>query len=73
MALNRSPEFKSLNPKPSAAKLLVNRSFLFIFSYVFYASNPGVPCVILIWTLDLHLNKLSEGPLGNATYLISSI
>ena len=101
MALNRSPEFKSLNPKPSAAKLfgtlrpsfeqtkksstmqssipnfkqlsqvVLKHKIFFMFSYVFLCFKPLA--YGHFGPSDLGLNKLGKRPLGNATYLISSI
>ena len=43
------------------------------FSMYFYGLNLGPPGMGHLRTWDLHLNKIGKGPLGNATYQISSI
>ena len=44
-----------------------------IFFYVFLWFKPRTPGADHLLSWDLHLNKLGKGPLGNATYQISSI
>ena len=43
------------------------------FSMYIYDLNLGPPGAGHLGTWDLHLNKLCKGPLGNATYYISSV
>ena len=50
----------------SLSQVVLKKIFEYCSMY-FYGLNLGPPC------LGLHLKKLGKGPLGNATYQISSI
>ena len=43
------------------------------FSMYFYDLNLGTPVRDHLGPLDLHLNKLGKGPLGNAIYQMLNI
>ena len=61
-------EFQSAKPNGSE-----EGRFFKYFSMYFCDLNLGPLGVGPSWTLGPYLNKLGEGPLGNATYQISSI
>ena len=60
-------EFQASKPNSSEEE-----DFLIFFMH-FYGLNLGPTATGHLGTWDLHLNKLGKGPLGNATYQISSI
>ena len=61
-----------LNFKHLSQEVLKKKIFEY-FSMYFYGLNLGPPGKEPTWILGPSLNKIGKGPLGNATYKISSI